>query len=77
MGKHIEVKADLSGTVWKVLAEPGKPVAQDDVLAILESMKMEIPVEAPRAGTVLRVECAEGSEIAEGEVLFVIDADGH
>lgn len=41
-----EVKAELVGNVWKVEARSGDAVDEDDVLFILESMKMEIPVVA-------------------------------
>ena len=51
-----EVKAELVGNVWKITAKPGDDVGEDDVLMILESMKMEIPVTAPRAGRVKRSE---------------------
>ena len=49
-----EVKAELVGSVWKVTSKAGDEVAEDDVLMILESMKMEISVTAPRAGKVLQ-----------------------
>ena len=48
----MEVQAELTATVWKVVVEQGASVAEGDELVILESMKMEIPVVAPTAGTV-------------------------
>ena len=48
----MEVRAELTATVWKVVAEQGATVAEGDELVILESMKMEIPAAAPVAGTV-------------------------
>ena len=50
-----EVKAELVGNVWKITSKPGDEVAEDDVLMILESMKMEISVTAPRAGKVVEI----------------------
>ncbi|MEO8136911.1 MAG: acetyl-CoA carboxylase biotin carboxyl carrier protein subunit, partial [Betaproteobacteria bacterium] len=47
-----EVKSEITGTVWKILSKPGDAVAEDDILLILESMKMEIPVTAPEDGIV-------------------------
>ena len=35
-----EVRAELVGTVWKITTQAGATVAQEDVLMILESMKM-------------------------------------
>ena len=46
----IEVEAQITGNVWKIETQVGAEVEEDDVLLIIESMKMEIPVEAPAAG---------------------------
>ena len=46
-----EIRAPITGNVWKILVAVGDEVAVDDVVAILESMKLEIPVEAEGAGT--------------------------
>lgn len=68
-----EVKAELVGNVWKITSKPGDQVAEDDVLLILESMKMEIPVEAPCAGRIAEIRVREGDSIEEGAVLAVIE----
>ena len=68
-----EVKAALVGNVWTVEARPGDQVEEDDVLIVLESMKMEIPVTAPVAGTVREVRVKEQDVVKEGQVLAVID----
>jgi acetyl-CoA carboxylase biotin carboxyl carrier protein len=68
-----EIKAELVGNVWKVVAKPGDKVEEDDVLVILESMKMEIPVTAPGAGTVKEIRVKEGDVVKEGQVVAVID----
>jgi acetyl-CoA carboxylase biotin carboxyl carrier protein len=68
-----EVKAELVGNVWKIEAQPGQQVAEDDTLIILESMKMEIPVTAPVAGTLRQILVKEQDVVKEGQVLAVID----
>jgi acetyl-CoA carboxylase biotin carboxyl carrier protein len=68
------VKSDIAANVWKVEVAVGDRVEAEQVLAILESMKMEIPVEAPAAGTVAEVLIAEGQTIAEDQALFVIQS---
>jgi acetyl-CoA carboxylase biotin carboxyl carrier protein len=68
-----EVKAHITGTVWKIEAKPGSKVNEGDTVIILESMKMEMPVEAPCAGTVREVKIKEGEAVDEGKVLAVID----
>jgi biotin carboxyl carrier protein len=68
-----EVKAELVGSVWKITTEPGSQVAEDDVLLVLESMKMEIAVTAPRAGTVKEIRVNEADVVKEGQVLVVLE----
>jgi biotin carboxyl carrier protein len=68
-----DVKAELVGSVWKITTEPGARVAEDDVLLILESMKMEIAVTAPRAGTVKEIRVKETDVVKEGQVLVVLE----
>ncbi len=68
----IEVRSEMVANVWKVLVAVGDAVSAGDTLAILESMKMEIPLESPTAGTVQEVRVAEGVQVQEGEVIAVI-----
>ena len=68
-----EVKAELVGNVWKVEAKAGDKVEEDDILVILESMKMEIPVVAPHAGTVSEIKVKETDVVKEGQVLAVLE----
>lgn len=57
------IKAEMAGTVWKVLVKEGDSVEEGQEVMILESMKMEIPVEAEEAGVVKRVIVNEGDFI--------------
>ncbi|MCX7139683.1 MAG: biotin/lipoyl-binding carrier protein [Proteobacteria bacterium] len=67
-----KVVSDIAGKVWKIEAAAGTAVAKDDVVLILESMKMEIPVTAPCAGTVTEIYYKEGEVVGEGDVVAVI-----
>jgi biotin carboxyl carrier protein len=68
----IEIKAELVGSVWKIVTKPGDIVTEDQTLLILESMKMEIEVAAPRAGTVMEIRVSEADVVKEGQVLVVM-----
>jgi acetyl-CoA carboxylase biotin carboxyl carrier protein len=61
-----EVEAHITGTVWKIEVAVGDRVDEGDTVAILESMKMEMPVEAEDAGTVKEILCQEGQAVNEG-----------
>ena len=69
----IEVEAQITGNVWKIETSVGDSVEEEDVLLIIESMKMEIPVEAPEDGRVAEIRVAEGQAVEEGDVLVVLE----
>lgn len=68
-----EIVADIVGNVWKVLVAEGDEVQAGECLAIIETMKMEIPVPAPQGGQVTTVLVSEGDVIAEGEVMLIVN----
>ena len=68
-----EVEAPIAGSLWKIEKAVGDAVKIDDVIMIIESMKMEIPVEAPCDGTISEIRVQEGGAIEEGTVLALIE----
>jgi acetyl-CoA carboxylase biotin carboxyl carrier protein len=68
-----EIKAHITGTIWKIKVAVGDSVSEGDTLVIIESMKMEMPIEAQDPGTVKEVRAAEGQAVSEGDVLLLID----
>ena len=67
-----EVRAEITANVWQVHVEVGQDVAEGVTIAILESMKMEIPVESPAAGTISEVLVSPDDQVQEGDVIAVI-----
>ena len=70
---RIEVKSEITGTVWQVQAQPGDEVESGDVLVVIESMKMEIPVITEDAGVVQEILVKEKDPVSEGQVVAIID----
>lgn len=68
-----EVEAQIPGNLLKIEKAVGDTVEVEDVIMIIESMKMEIPVEAPCDGTIAQICVSEGDRIEEGIVLAVIE----
>ncbi len=68
-----DIRAHITGTVWKIEIGVGDSVAEGQTLVILESMKMEMPVEAPSAGTVSAIHAKEGAAVEEGAVLLTLE----
>ncbi len=69
-----EVKSEITGAVWKILAKPGDKIAADEPVMILESMKMEIPVLALDSGTVTEILVKEGDAVSEGQTVAVLES---
>lgn len=67
-----EVRAPMTGRVVQVAVAPGATVRADDLLVILQAMKMEYRLTAPRGGTVERVLCAEGQMVDLGSTLVAL-----
>lgn len=71
--KAVPLKSEISGTVWKIEGTIGVEVETDDVLLILESMKMEIPVLAPKKGRIADLRVSEGDSVTEGQIVLLFE----
>ncbi len=69
----VEIESEVTGNVWKIETKVGDQVQAEDVLLILESMKMEIPVEATCSGTVSELLVGEKDTVEEDQVLVIIE----
>ncbi|MGX1957728.1 urea carboxylase [Serratia proteamaculans] len=67
------VSADLNGSVWKILVEPGQQVEAGQPLIVVEAMKMELAVTAPRAGIIKRISCQQGRPVGPGDALLWLE----
>jgi urea carboxylase len=67
------VESAIPGNVWKVLVEPGQAVSAGDTLAIIESMKMEIPLTTHASGTVRALRIGPGRNVKAGDVLAILE----
>ena len=58
--------APMPATVVAINVAPGQPVANGEMLILLEAMKMELPIVAPRDGVVLKISCSVGELVQPG-----------
>jgi acetyl-CoA carboxylase biotin carboxyl carrier protein len=70
---RIEIKSEITGTVWQLRTRPGDRVESGDTLLVIESMKMEIPVITEDPGTVKEIRVKEKDPVAEGQVVAVLE----
>jgi biotin carboxyl carrier protein len=69
----VEIRAEITANVWKIVVDEGQAVAEGDEIAILESMKMEIPVITETPGIVRELHVTEGQTVREGDLIALID----
>ncbi|MDD5937743.1 MAG: pyruvate carboxylase, partial [Clostridiales bacterium] len=67
-----QVGASIPGMISKITVQPGQEVKQNQVLAVIEAMKMETSVVARMNGVVDRILVQEGSPVKAGELLITI-----
>ena len=68
-----QVTAPMVGKVLEVQCKVGDKVEEDQVILLLEAMKMEIPVVSPIAGVVKELKVAAGDTVESDTVLAVIE----
>ena len=68
-----EIRAPMPGTVLQINAEPGLRVEEDEVVAVMEAMKIEISLAAPFAGKVVEVSASPGELVGLRQVIVTIE----
>ena len=69
----MEIRAPLTGVMFRVLVEEGSPVTAGQTVLVLESMKMEINVDTVVDGTVRQILKREGDKVESDEVLMIVE----
>ena len=62
-------RSPVAGVVIRIKAEVGQTLHQDDLIMVLEAMKMETNVTAPITGKVKAIKVAEGDGVKANQVL--------
>lgn len=72
MAKEV-VTAPMTGKIISVEVKVGDTVNEDDVICILESMKMENPIVATASGKVIEIAVTPNQTVDAGKILAVIE----
>jgi methylmalonyl-CoA carboxyltransferase small subunit len=62
-------RSPIAGVVVRVSVQSGQTIQVNDVLMVLEAMKMETTITSPVAGQVAKVNAAVGDPVQGGQVL--------
>jgi pyruvate carboxylase subunit B len=65
--------ANMQGMILKIIAKTGERVEKDDVVAVLEAMKMENNIHAHKSGVIREIYVEEGSTVSSGEAVMLIE----
>lgn len=65
-----DIRAPMPGTIVKLFVAAGDAVEKDQVVAVVEAMKMEHPLRASRSGTVAKAFGAAGA-IVDADAIIV------
>ncbi len=66
------LKAPMPGLVISIPVEEGQAIHKGDVLAVLESMKMQNELRSPRDGKVIRVRIKPGDRVEQKETILSV-----
>ena len=67
------ITAPMVGKILKVEKNVGDPVEEDEVVLVMEAMKMEIPVVAPTSGVLKDLKVSVGQAVEADQLLAEID----
>ncbi len=67
------VTVPMVGKIVSVTVKVGDKVEENDQIAVLEAMKMEMPVVAPVSGTVKEIHVNAGQEVEAEQTLVIIE----
>jgi biotin carboxyl carrier protein len=63
-------RSPIAGVVVTVSAQVGQTIQANDVLIVLEAMKMETTITSPVAGTIAKVNASVGDPVQGGQILI-------
>jgi acetyl-CoA carboxylase biotin carboxyl carrier protein len=69
----MDVTVPMVGKIVNVLVQAGDKVKENDPVATLEAMKMEMPVVAPQTGVVKAINVKAGDEVTSDTILMIIE----
>jgi acetyl-CoA carboxylase biotin carboxyl carrier protein len=68
-----EILAPMAGKVIEIKVNVGDSVHEDDEVAVIEAMKMEMPILTYEDGTVKEIKIAKGDSVEADQVLMIIE----
>jgi len=71
-GSGSNITAPMPGLILRIEKQVGEAVAENELVLVMEAMKMETEIFAPCAGTIASINVAQGDQKKAGDLLAVI-----
>lgn len=68
-----QIRSTMAGIIVEIPVKTGQMVAEGSEIALLESMKMQIPVLATASGKVSQVHVVSGDFVNEGDPILTLE----
>ncbi|HEX5186368.1 MAG TPA: acetyl-CoA carboxylase biotin carboxyl carrier protein subunit [Nitrososphaeraceae archaeon] len=68
-----EIKTPMHGKIVKILVNEGDQVDNDQVLIVLEAMKMENQIKSPKSGTIKTIKIVNNQSVKRGDILLTFE----
>jgi biotin carboxyl carrier protein len=69
---QLSLRSQIPGKVIKISVSEGSEVKKDDVICVLESMKMQVSVKSHKDGVVKKIKIKDGATVAKNDVIAEI-----
>ncbi|MBV31919.1 MAG: acetyl-CoA carboxylase biotin carboxyl carrier protein subunit [Porticoccaceae bacterium] len=70
---RLHLKSHVAGQVWKVVTQVGDDILTDQVVLIVDCMKMEIPIVSTTSGKLVEIRVSEKDLLAENQTVAVLE----
>ena len=68
-----EILAPMAGKIIEVKVNVGDSIHEEDEVAVIEAMKMEMPILTDTDGIVKEIKVAKGESVEADQVLMIIE----
>ena len=62
----------MPGLILRIDAKPGQAVKKNQLVMVMEAMKMENEIYAPCDGTITKIAVSQGDQVVAGDTLLTI-----
>ena len=70
---RLHLKSHVAGQVWRLVSQVGDEILTDQVILIVDCMKMEIPILATTSGKLVELRVSEKDLLVENQTVAILE----